>query len=210
MVPSITVRLPPVDRPDAFTSRPRPGTPSPGPTTYPRVTGWSGTAASLEQFRRLSARYIALPARTGLPSPSCCVVSACIQTSLTTALVSRPSRRPDLYPPWSGGSCCPEPSAAVVRCRQVGGQPWRSVHLLDGKAAWAVRPLARAEPPWSLSSDGVQPGLPRAVTREAPRLRLAREHRHSRRRINASVAAVMAVQAYELAKVGSNQCCGTG
>jgi hypothetical protein len=59
MVTYITVRLPPVDRPDAFTSGPRPGTPSPGPTTYPRVTGWSDTAASLEQFRRLSARYIA-------------------------------------------------------------------------------------------------------------------------------------------------------
>lgn len=52
--------------------------------------------------------------------------------------------------------------------------------------------------------------LPRAVTQEAPRLRLAKEHGHCRWRIDASLAAVMAVQAYELAKVGSNECCGTG
>src|SRR6266498_4601511 len=63
MVASITVRLPPVDRPAAFTSGPRPGTPSPGPTTYPRVTGSLDTAASLDRFRRLSARYIASPCR---------------------------------------------------------------------------------------------------------------------------------------------------
>jgi hypothetical protein len=41
----------------------RPGMPSPEPTTYPRVTGWLDTAASLEQVRRLTATYIASSCR---------------------------------------------------------------------------------------------------------------------------------------------------
>src|SRR6266498_1776139 len=51
MATSIRVRLPPVDRPDALTSGSRSGTPSPGPTTYPRVTGSFGIVASLDHCR---------------------------------------------------------------------------------------------------------------------------------------------------------------
>jgi hypothetical protein len=114
MVISITVGLPPVDRPDAFTSGARPGTPSPGPTTYPPVTGWLDTPASLEQFRRLSASYIASPCRRAHLHPDrrsrepplqpSCPRSAQVRTALVV------QRRPP-------------PSPAVVR---VGRSTWWS------------------------------------------------------------------------------------
>jgi hypothetical protein len=167
----LPARLPPVDRPDAFTSGPRPGTPSPGPTTYPRVTGWLGTAASLEQFRRLSARYTASPCRLAhLPKPKLVAQPQPAYRTSRPPLSKPPFRHPVLDPRTSGWlSLC-----RAIHSSRLKSPRWRSTWK-SGSSAGSSRPSrqaaepGRGEPSWSTYANDT--GLPCASSTRPSRTR---------------------------------------